>query len=209
MDIDAYFGYLNNKLDNTETGTLEEYAKRNRIPIINKAGLNFLKLIIMLTRSVKILEVGAAIGYSAISMALVNEEINITTFEKNGKMYDKAVENIEKFRLRERINIINKDALEVNINCIDKGYDLMFIDAAKSQYRRLFEVFSPCVRKKGVIVSDNIKFHDLVSEEEILNKNTRQLVKKIKLYNEWLKNNELYDTIFFNIGDGISVSIKK
>ncbi len=112
--------------------------------------------------------------------------------------------------MTERINVHFKDALEVDINEFNRKYDLIFIDAAKAQYIKFFTLYEPLLSDDGVIFTDNLLFHGLVNNSErIESKNLRNLVTKIENYNEWLANNEKYDTSFFSIGDGIAVSVKK
>ena len=94
----------------------------------------------------KILEIGTAIGYSAINMAKVDENIKITTIERNEKMYAEARKNIRNFGLEKRITLVLKDALEVNAT---GKYDLIFIDAAKAQYIKFFEKFKSNLSKNG------------------------------------------------------------
>lgn len=188
---------------------IEKYATENSIPIMQKDGIEFLVEYIKEHNIKKILEIGTAIGYSAIKMALVDEDITVTTIERDKERYDLALKNISSFSLENRIKVLLCDALEVNLNP-DDSYDLIFIDAAKSQYIKFFEKFQLNLKINGVIVSDNLSFHGLVSDEsKIKNRNTRQLVRKIKTYKEYLKNNDLFITEFYEIGDGISVSKKK
>lgn len=188
---------------------IEKYATENSIPIMQKDGIEFLVEYIKEHNIKKILEIGTAIGYSAIKMALVDEDITVTTIERDKERYDLALKNISSFSLENRIKVLLCDALEVNLNP-DDSYDLIFIDAAKSQYIKFFEKFQLNLKINGVIVSDNLSFHGLVSDEsKIKNRNTRQLVRKIKTYKEYLKNNNLFITEFYEIGDGISVSKKK
>ena len=109
--------------------------------------------------------------------------------------------------LDERIQILNVDAKEAQIS---GEYDLLFIDAAKSQYRFFFEKYAPLVSLDGVIITDNLSFHGMVKNPNLTNnRNTRQLVNKIRLYIEFLKNNPDFDTTFYALGDGISVSKRK
>ncbi len=186
---------------------LEEYAKDNNIPIMQKDGIEFLCKIIKENNIKNILEIGTAIGYSAIKMASVNNDIKVTTIERNKQIFDIAVKNIENFNLKNRINIINEDALDIDIK--DK-FDLIFIDAAKSQYIKFFLKFDKNLNKNGIIVTDNLSFHGLVYDDsKTNNRNTKQLVRKIRNYIEFLKNNENYETTFYSLGDGVSVSIKK
>ena len=185
---------------------IEEYAKNNNVPIMQKEGINFLTKYIKDNNIKNILEIGSAIGYSAIKMALVDQNIKVTTIERDIVRYNKAVENIEAFNLEKRINIILGDALETNIN--DK-FDLIFIDAAKSQYIKFFEKYEINLKQNGVIITDNLSFHGLVEDDsKITNRNTKQLVRKIRNYIEFLKNNKNFDTIFYSIGDGVAISKK-
>lgn len=186
---------------------IEEYAKVNNIPIMQKDGISFVIDFIKKNNITNILEIGSAIGYSAIKMALVTDRVKVTTIERDMDRYVVALNNIEKFNLSDRINIILGDALEVSLS--DK-YDMIFIDAAKAQYIKFFERYSDNLKDGGFIISDNLSFHGLVLDEtKINNRNTKQLVGKIKKYIEYLKNNDKYDTTFYTLGDGVSVSTKK
>lgn len=185
---------------------IEEYAKINNVPIMQKDGIDFLTNYIKENNIKNVLEIGSAIGYSAIKMALVNDYVKVTTIERDKDRYDIAIKNIQEFNLNDRINIINDDAFNIELN--DK-YDLVFIDAAKSQYVKFFEKFDKNLKKGGVIVSDNLSFHGLVEDDsKTSNRNTKQLVRKIRNYIEYLKNNENYETIFYELGDGVAVSKK-
>lgn len=186
---------------------LERYAKENSIPIMQKDGIEFLTKYIKDNNIKNILEIGSAIGYSAIKMASVSDDVKITTIEKDKDRYDLAVSNINLFNMQDRIHIINDDALNVEL---DKKYDLIFIDAAKSQYIKFFEHFDKCLKINGVVVSDNLSFHGLVEDDsKTHNRNTKQLVKKIRLYIEYLKNNNRYETTFYSLGDGVAISKKR
>ena len=185
---------------------LEEYAKTNNIPIMQKDGIDFLTQYIKENNIKSILEIGSAIGYSAIKMTLVDSDIKVTTIERDKERYDIAVKNIEKFNMKDRINIILGDALEIDLN---NKYDLIFIDAAKSQYIKFFKKFDKNLKPGGVIVSDNLSFHGLVEDDtKTTNRNTKQLVRKIRKYIEYLKQNTNYKTTFYKLGDGIAISIK-
>lgn len=186
---------------------IEEYAKINNIPIMQKDGIEFLTNYIKENNIKNILEVGSAIGYSAIKMALVDSDIKVTTIERDEERYNLALKNIKDFDLSDRISILCSDALGVELN--DK-YDLIFIDAAKSQYIKFFEKFEKNLNISGVIVTDNLSFHGLVEDDtKTNNRNTKQLVRKIRTYIDYLKSNEKYETIFYTLGDGVSISKKK
>lgn len=185
---------------------IEKYAEVNNVPIMQKDGIEFLTKYIKDNNIKNILEIGSAIGYSAIKMALTSDDIKVTTIERDNDRYLKAVENIHNFNLNDRINIILGDALETNI---EGEYDLIFIDAAKSQYIKFFEKYEINLKQGGVIVTDNLSFHGLVEDDsKTTNRNTKQLVKKIRKYIEYLKNNTKYKTTFYELGDGVAISRK-
>lgn len=184
---------------------LELYAKNNNIPIMQKDGIAFLVKYIKEHQIKRVLEIGSAIGYSAIKMALVGKDIHIKTIERDFERYELAVENIKKFNLEDQIEIINIDAFDLE----EKGtYDLIFIDAAKSQSIKFFEKFKTNLQQNGTIITDNINFHGLTHATEIKNRNTRQLVGKIRSYIEFLKNNQEFTTVFIDDGDGIAISTR-
>ena len=132
-----------------------------------------------------ILEIGSAIGYSAIRFASVRDDIKVTTIERDDNMYNEAVNNIKKFKLDKQITIIHDDALNTNI---EGKYNLIFIDAAKSKYIDFFEKYKSNLDINGVIITDNLSFHGLVEDDsKTNNRNTKQLVKKIRKYIEILK----------------------
>ena len=189
---------------NNDFKYIEKYAEEHNIPIMEKSGINFLTKYIKKNNIKNILEIGSAIGYSAIKMALVDERIKITTIEKNDSRYLEALKNIKNFNLEKQITLVLADALDIELS---EQYDLIFIDAAKGQYIKFFEKFKKNLKKSGVIISDNIMFHGYVEKKErIESKNLRQLVNKIKNYIDFLEKNDEFDTIFYKIGDGISVS---
>ena len=197
-----------NKLDFNDLDLeMMEYAKENNVPIIQLEGLHFLRQVIMLKNCKNILEIGTAIGYSSIQMAKLGAHVD--TIEINEASYNLAIDNINKANLSDKINVFLADALEIDIEKLGK-YDLIFIDAAKAQYINFFNKFKVLLNDKGVILTDNLLFHGLVLESETIeSRNLRQLVNKIKKYNDWLMEQDDFDTTIYNIGDGIALSIKK
>ena len=185
---------------------IEKYAKENNIPIMLPDGILFLTNYIKENEVKRILEIGTAIGYSAIKMALVDSNIHITTIERDEERYKEALKNIKKFNLENQIDVIFDDAFNVELS---GKYDLIFIDAAKSQSIKFFEKFKLNLDINGTIITDNINFHGLTKEKVIKNRNTRQLVRKIKEYVEFLENNQEFTTYFISDGDGISISKRK
>lgn len=186
---------------------IEEYAKTNRIPIMMRDGIEYLCDYIKEHNVKKILEIGSAIGYSAINMALVDKNIKVMTIEKDSVRYDMAVKNIKDFALNKQISIINDDALNTQI---DDVYDLIFIDASKGNNINFFNKYSKNLASGGVIITDNLSFHGLVENDELVKtKNQRGIVNKIKLFIEFLDNNTDFITKYVDVGDKIAISIKK
>lgn len=186
---------------------IREYAEKNNVPIMMDDGIKYLINYINKSQVKSVLEIGTAIGYSAIMMALSNKDLFITTIERDEKRYLEALKNIKKLNLENRITLVFNDALDANIS---EKFDLIFIDAAKAQSIKFFEKFEKNLNPDGTIITDNIKFHGLVDkkEEEIESRNLRALVRKVKNYIEFLRTNEHYKTEFLDIGDGLSVSKK-
>ena len=186
---------------------IEMYASANNVPIMLKDGIEYLCSYIKENNIKSILEIGSAIGYSSIKMALVDDDIKITTIEKDKNRYDLAVENINKFNLSNRIIILNEDALDSNI---DGKFDLIFIDASKGNNINFFNKYKHNLKTNGVIVTDNLSFHGLVEDPGLIkSKNQRGIVNKINNYLEFLENNKEFNTIYVPVGDKISISRKK
>lgn len=186
---------------------LEIYAKEYNIPIMQKEGIDFMLEYIKKNNILTILEIGSAIGYSAIRMALLNPNIKIVTVERDIERYNKAVKNIKNFNLEKQITIYNCDAFDLNL---DEKFDFIFIDAAKAQYIKFFEKFKINLKDNGTILSDNLNFHGLThTKKKIESRNVRQLVRKINNYIEFLKTNQEFTTQFYDCGDGIAISKKR
>lgn len=187
---------------------IKEYAINNNVPIITDEGLDTFLSLLKDKDINSFLEIGSAIGYSAINFCL-NLNCYVTTIERKKDMYLKALENIKLFDLEKKITIINKDALELDNESLGK-FDCIFIDAAKAQYEKFFVKYEKNLNKNGMIICDNLLFHGMIyKDQDLLTKNVRGLVRKILKFREFLKNNNKYDTTILDIGDGISISIKK
>lgn len=185
-----------------------EYAEVNDIPIIQNQGLTFLLDNIDKFNVENILEVGSAIGYSAIMIAKHNVKINITTIEVDIKKYHMAHDNIKKFNLLDRIEVINLDANDYKS---DKKFDMIFLDGPKSQYSNMLNNLYNNLKAGGIVIVDNLGFYGLVYQEKPkVRRRTRQLVEKIKLFRKEIQADkrfkvELYD----DIGDGMGLLIKR
>ena len=188
---------------------MEEYALEENVPIIEKQSIAFIMKYIKNNHVKNILEIGSAIGYSAILMASATEEVNVTTIERDETRYLECIKNVKKCGMDKKINVVFQDALEVNLSNEVK-YDLIFIDAAKAQNTKFFEKFKYFLSDNGVIITDNIKFHGYVGQSNKLEKsNLKSLVEKIEEYIKFLEDNKEFSTKFYDIGDGLAVSIRK
>lgn len=183
---------------------LETSARQRNIPIMLPDGIAYLCNYIKENNVKSILEIGSAVGYSAIKMAMISPDIKITTIEKDKERYQEALENIKRFNLLNRITIINDDAINTNIT---DTFDLIFIDASKGHNIDFFNKYSNNLKEKGTIITDNLSFHGLVEDESLaVTRNQRGLVKKIKLFISFLDNNKEFTTTYIPVGDKISIS---
>ena len=191
-----------------DINALKEYATINNSPIMQDEGIDFLTTFIMKKQIKNILEVGTAIGYSAIMMAKTSNDIHVTTIERDETRYMEALKNIKKFNLEDRITLIFNDALNVNL---EEDFDLIFIDAAKGKNKDFFEHFEKNLAINGYIITDNMYFHGYVemNEEEIPSKNIQGIVRKIKDYTYFLENHMLYKTTIYKVGDGVAVTERR
>ena len=190
-----------------ELSQIKDYASKNSVPIMFDEGIEFIIDYIKKNDVSFILEIGTAIGYSAIKFAQINPEIRIFTIEYDIERYQKAVENITKLNLDDQITVFLGDALKFDFT---EKFDLIFIDGAKSQYINFFEKYKDNLNEKGVIISDNLFFHGMVENPELTkNYSTIKLLRKLKRYIDFLKANTEFETTFYEIGDGVAVSRRK
>lgn len=193
--------------------TLNELKKKaldDNIPIMEDDSIEYIARRTKLFELNKILEIGSAVGYSAIALATYNDKVHITTIEKDSARFLVATKNIKEFNLNNRIELIFNDALEVNV--VDK-YNLIIIDAAKGKNEEFFNKFKENLLPGGFIIIDNIKFHGLVGKsDEIESKDLRSLVKKIENFIEFLSTEEVINEFYveiLDIGDGLAICQKK
>ncbi|MBP3841592.1 MAG: O-methyltransferase [Bacilli bacterium] len=184
---------------------IEKYAEENKVPIMQKEGISYLTEYVKNNEIKTILEVGTAIGYSAICMALVDSKIKIVSIERDEQRYLEAINNVKKFGLDKRITLIYGDALNTDL---DSKFDLIFFDAAKAQNINFFTHFEKNLKNSGTIITDNIYFHGytFMDEDKIESRNIRGIARKIRNYIKFLDDNKSYTTEIKNIGDGVAVT---
>lgn len=187
---------------------IKKDAENEHIPIMLDGGLQFLLGFIKEKDLKDILELGTAVGYSAINMALLDKAIHVDTIEKDKERYLKAKENIQKARLESQITAYYGVIEEFAIN---KKYDLIFVDAAKAQYQRYMERFLDNLKMTGYMIFDNMNFHGMVKDPSLThNRNTKMLVKKIASFQHFVQEDERFDIILKeDIGDGILILRRK
>lgn len=186
---------------------LERIAKDENVPIMDPLGINFMMQLIRLSKPKKILEIGTAIGYSALRMAEANPEATIVTIERDEQRYKQAVQNIKKQGMEDNIQTVFGDAAEKlkEINS-ENQFDMVFIDASKGQYKRFFELSRLLLSKNGFIISDNVLFKGFVADPEKENPKYQKIARKIREYNNWLLQQPDFTTTIVPIGDGVAIS---
>ena len=200
--------HLIRQANDAMTDELKNKALEKGVPVIKDEGLAFLLNYIREHECKTILELGTAVGYSAIQMASLAKDIFIDTIEKNEEMYKQALVNIKNAGLEKQIEV---HFLPIEEFETDKKYDLIFVDAAKAQYGRYLEKFLDNLKDEGAMIFDNMVFHGLVYEpENIASRSLRSLVKKIVKFREMVHNDKRFDIMEFdNIGDGILVLTRR
>lgn len=188
---------------------METYAKENHVPIIEPEVGQLLKVLLKTNKPKNILEVGTAIGYSALVMAgVTSEDCQITTIERRQDMVELAKANIDKTEYKNRIRIIQGDAIEVLPN-LKNQYDFIFLDAAKGQY---LEFFNDCIRflkPGGLIVSDNVLFKGMVAADELVIRRKKTIVKRLRSFLEHINNLEGYTSCVLPVGDGVALTYRE
>ena len=188
---------------------LEDYAKENSVPIVQREVAKFLELMISIKKPLKILELGTAIGYSAILMSISSGRKSlITTVERNRDMVRIAKENIGKYKFMDCIQVMEGDCLEV-LKTIKEKYDFIFIDAGKGHYNQFLPYCLKLLNKDGIIVADNVLFRGMVAWDELVEKRKITIVKRMREYLSAISDNNKFITSVIPMGDGIAVTVRR
>jgi len=188
---------------------LEDFAKENHVPIIQPEVAKLLLVVGRLVKPERILEVGTAIGYSAIILSsFLKPGGKIDTIERYELMIERASANIKKANLENTINIINGDAVDVLKN-LDKKYDMIFLDAAKGQYPEFFPECMRMLKSGGLLFSDNVLYKGMIANDELVVRRKKTIVKRMRDFLTEICSNEELDTSIIPIGDGVALSYKK
>lgn len=185
---------------------LETYAKEYEVPIIHPEVRALLTFLCKLQKPARILEVGTAIGYSAIVFGKeLPDDGRLITVEREPDMTVLALENIEKAGLSEKIRVIEGEALEV-LACLNSKFDLVFIDAAKGYYNEFFDLILPLLNDGGLIVSDNVLYKGMTATDDLVKRRQKTIVGRMRDYLEMLCNHNDLTTSVLPIGDGVALS---
>lgn len=189
---------------------IEQEALKERVPIIRKEMQSFLKVLLLLKRPERILEIGAAVGFSALLMSeYAGNGCRIDTIENYEKRIQKAEENIKRAGKEEQIHLLKGDAMEI-LKTLEEPYDMIFVDAAKAQYIVYFPEVMRLLNKDGMLISDNVLQDGGIMESRFaVERRDRTIHSRMREYLYLLKHDERLETAVVPIGDGASVSVKK
>ena len=189
---------------------IEQEALRDRVPIIRKEMQSFLKILLMIKRPMRILEVGAAVGFSSILMSeYMPEGGHITTIENYDKRIPIARANFKRAGKEEQIDLIEGDALEV-MHGLEGPYDLIFVDGAKGQYIHFLPEVMRLLGTDGVLVSDNVlQEGDIIESRFAVERRNRTIHSRMREYLYELKHHDQLQTSIIPLGDGVALSVKR
>lgn len=196
--------------ENAVIEAIEQEALRDRVPIIRKEMQSFLKVLLMIKRPMRILEVGAAVGFSSILMSeYMPEGGHITTIENYDKRIPIARANFKRAGKEEQIDLIEGDALEV-MHGLEGPYDLIFVDAAKGQYIHYLPEVMRLLGTDGVLVSDNVlQEGDIIESRFAVERRNRTIHSRMREYLYELKHHDQLQTSIIPLGDGVALSVKR
>lgn len=188
-----------------ELDEITAYGREHQIPILMDESLSLIKKILKEYEHPRFLEIGTAIGRTSLMTASIDPSVRVVTIERDEDMIRQAEENFKNSPYAAQITFLKGDAREVEIP--EGPYDVIFIDAAKSQYKRFFERVSPMLAENGVIISDNMFFHGLVEHpERTHNRHTKGLIRRLKQYTDYLTSLDGFETSILDIGDGVALT---
>lgn len=211
VEHSSYEGYVENLVTPRSPllADMEAFAKEHHVPIMDLTGSEVLLSLLAMQRPKRILEVGTAIGYSAIRMAELLPDAEIVTIERNARRHEEALSFIGRSDVSDRITVIHGDAVEL-IGTIEGEFDAVFIDAAKGQYQKFFDGYGALVPIGGTIYSDNLFLRGdvLLEDVSVLDRRRRRLVRLVKEFTEQLMARTDYHTAILPLGDGLAISRK-
>lgn len=197
--------FIDDLLEDMDFLELRKFAEENSVPIMKVETKEFLKSLVKMKNPSSILELGTAIGYSSLVFEKYSQA-KITTIELSEEMANIARDNFEKYN--SNVNLINDDAKKALTN-LNQGFDFVFIDANKSNYKFYFDyVDKNLLNDGGVIICDNILFRGEVCNDDLIEKRKITIVKRLRKFLAYITSRNDYITSIIPIGDGISISCK-
>ena len=192
-------------MNQIELCNIKKKALEDKVPIIMDDTLEVIAKILGEIKPTKILEIGTAVGYSAICFSeYLQEDGKIDTIERDIERVKKARENIKKAEVEEKINIYEGDAVEI-LPTLDDKYDVVFIDAAKGKYPFFLSQALRMIKPGGVIIADNVLYKGYVMSDYNKHKQ-RTAVRNLREYIAEITNNENLETEILEVGDGLAIS---
>lgn len=189
---------------------MQKYAAEQHVPIMEDEGIQQLTALLAEQKPGRILEIGSAIGFSALKMAQALPKAKIDTIERDSSRYAKAEEFIRKAGRERQIRIFHADALEMDLDLLNDTYDAVFIDAAKGQYERFFEKYEGLLKSGGVIYCDNMHMHGMSALPlEEIPRRKRTMIRNLRKFREAMLAHTDYETKLLDTGDGIMICRKK
>lgn len=188
---------------------LEEYASINSVPIVQPETAQLLEVLCAIKRPTRILEVGCAIGYSAILMSQYLEDGGtVTTLEWDADMAQIARENIKKVGLENVINVIHNDAKEV-LPTLSAEYDIIFLDGPKAHYIYMLNDCIRLLKKGGLLIADNVLYKGMTADDEHIIRRKITIVKRLRRFISAQMQRDELKTVLLPLGDGVTVAVKK
>lgn len=213
MIIDERMAAFIDSLDqgnNDFLNEIEQYALETEVPIIRKSMQSLLKFLLTFSKPRNILEVGTAIGFSALLMSEYGPaDCHITTIEKYEKRIPIARENFARAGAQDRITLLEGDAIEI-LQELDGSYDMIFMDAAKGQYINFLPDILRLLSPGGLLVSDNVlQDGDIIQSRFAVTRRNRTIHARMREYLYEIKHHPELETVILPVGDGVTLSVKK
>lgn len=189
----------------SEVVKIQGFARANSVPIMERESLELLKYMIKMTGAKRILELGTAIGYSAIVMALLDEDIRVTSLDRSEKYVALARENIKDMGLEDRINIVFGE-IDETLPKLEGPYDFVMMDAGKSHYISYFNELMNIVEDGATIFSDNVLFKGLIANDDLVPRRQRTITYAMRDYLKFITHTPGIRTVVLPVGDGVALS---
>lgn len=203
--------YLRNLIPdkNNELKDLEEFAKENNVPIIQKEGGKFLELMVSMHKPKRILELGTAIGYSSMLMyKALDGKCSIISIERDSRMIGFAKENLKKYNLESKIEILEGDCLE-HLENLNEKFDFIFMDAGKGHYNHFLPHCLRLLDKEGVLIADNVLFRGMIANDDLVKRRQITIVRRMRSYLEIVSSSDELITTIIPMGDGIAITKRR